>query len=161
MDEPERNPNDMSRADNGAGRAAPSGEPSAASLVRAMMYRGEISGPAAEAILSALRATPAEPGARPPEIARRVLAKQADPFVGDTEAEALARHVLWGLSSAASSARVEHDRLAAFFRNEEIEWGLKGYYEGWSTEQAAIELIRHLRAARSPAPAGDGETGVT
>lgn len=38
-----------------------------------------------------------------------------------------------------------HDVLARFFREEEVEWGNKGDYEGWSPTEAAIRLIRHLR----------------
>jgi hypothetical protein len=42
--------------------------------------------------------------------------------------------------------------LAQFFCDEEVKWGQKGDYEGWSTERAAIELIRYLRAALREAP---------
>lgn len=41
------------------------------------------------------------------------------------------------------------DELARFFRDEEVEWGHKGDYENWTSDRAAIELIRHLRAQLS------------
>ncbi len=41
------------------------------------------------------------------------------------------------------------NELVEFFREEERAWGLKGDYEGWSIERAAIELIHQLRAGRA------------
>jgi hypothetical protein len=87
MDEPERNPNDMSRADNGAGRAAPSGPPTAESEALRRALRLTLKGYQRALPCSChdgvgtnggckhsnlrqiiLRATPAEPGASPPDL---------------------------------------------------------------------------------------------
>lgn len=75
---------------------------------------------------------------------------------------ALAMDIVDAVLSGESPRDGRPSELALFFREEEHAWGLKGDYENWPTERAAIELIRHLRAEiaawAEQSSAGDGRT---
>jgi hypothetical protein len=158
MDEPERNPNDMSRADNGAGRAAPSGPPTAESEALRRALRLTLKGYQRALPCSChdcrrdagatdgvgtnggckhsnlrqiiLRATPAEPGASPPSTAY-------DPAYTYGDDPATARQFLEAFTPCSDSWR------------------------GWAQWRAQLDRYVSLCvAARSPAPAGDARALV-